>query len=111
MGTLNFDKHKAYPKNDQVDPYWTKNGQNAPSCSGTHFTSPLGSGPAQAMKMREIKTFAARHTYSPYAPHLQFISDTIGALGWVVGGDRPNHFIRESYDGGKHHVKHIPGEM
>ena len=63
------------------------------------------------MKMREIKTFAARHTYSPYAPHLQFISDTIGALGWVVAGDRPNHFIRESYDGGKHHVKHIPGEM
>merc|ERR1712156_613311 len=70
--------------------------------SGIHFTSPLGSGPAQAMKMREIKTFAARHTYSPYAPHLQFISDTIGALGLVVAGDRPNHFIRESYDGGKH---------
>ena len=79
--------------------------------SGTHFTSPLGSGPAQAMKMREIKYFPARHSYSPYAPHLQFVSDTIGALGWVVSGDRPNHFIRESYDGGKHHVKHIPGEM
>ena len=79
--------------------------------SGTHFTNPLGSGPAQALKMREIKTFAARHTYSPHAPHLQFISDTIGALGWVVAGDRPNHFIRESYDGGKHHVKHIPGEI
>ena len=61
--------------------------------------------------MREIKIFAARHTYSPHAPHLQFVGDTIGALGWVVAGDRPIHFIRESYDGGKHHVKHIPGEM
>ena len=69
------------------------------------------SGPAQAAKMREIKIFAARHTYSPHAPHLQFVGDTIGALGWVVAGDKPIHFIRESYDGGKHHVKHIPGEM
>ena len=69
------------------------------------------SGPAQAAKMREIKVFAARHTYSPHAPHLQFVGDTIGALGWVVAGDKPIHFIRESYDGGKHHVKHIPGEM
>ena len=60
--------------------------------------------------MREIKIFAARHTYSPHAPHLQFVGDTIGALGWVVAGDRPIHFIRESYDGGKHHVKHIPGD-
>ena len=77
--------------------------------SGRHFTTPMGSGPAQAAKMREIKTFAARHTYSPHAPHLQFIGDTIGALGWVVSGDRPSRFIRESYDGGKHHVKHIPG--
>jgi hypothetical protein len=70
---------------------------------------PVGSGPAQAAKMREIKTFAARHAYSPYAPHLHFVADTIGALGWVVAGDRPSHFIRESYDGGKHHVKHVPG--
>lgn len=77
--------------------------------SGRHFTNPLGSGPAQAAKMREIKIFAARHTYSPHAPHLQFVGDTIGALGWVVAGDKPIHFIRESYDGGKHHVKHIPG--
>ena len=74
-----------------------------------HLTNPMGSGPAQASKMREIKAFAARHTYSPHAPHLHFIGDTIGALGWVVAGDRPSHFIRESYDLGKHHVKHIPG--
>ena len=78
--------------------------------SNRHLATPTGSGPAQAAKMREIKAFAARHTYSPHAPHLQFIGDTIGSLGWVVAGDRPSHFIRESYDGGKHHVKHIPGE-
>ena len=35
--------------------------------------------------------------------------DLLGSLGWIVAGDRPSHFIRESYDGGKHHVKHVPG--
>ena len=80
--------------------------------------------------MREIKNFASRHTYryhfaifflfckksavclffSPHAPHLHFIADTIGALGWGVAGDRPSHFVRESYDAGKHHVKNIPGQ-
>ena len=81
-----------------------------PEGAGRHLTSAVGSGPAQAAKMREIKAFAARHTYSPHSPHLQFIGDTIGGLGWVVSGDRPSHFIRESYDSGKHHVKHIPGK-
>ena len=47
---------------------------------------------------------------SSNAPHIHFVADTIGALGWIVSGDRPSHFIRESYDGGKHHVKNIPGE-
>ena len=47
---------------------------------------------------------------SSHAPHIHFVADTIGALGWIVSGDRPSHFIRESYDSGKHHVKHIPGE-
>ena len=77
--------------------------------NGRHLATPLGSGPAQAAKMREIKAFAARHSYSPQAPHLAFIGDTIGALGWVVAGDKPSRFIREAYDAGKHHVKHIPG--
>lgn len=81
------------------------------SIEGGHLSVPLGSGPAQAAKMREIKAFAARHTYSPHAPHLHFIGDSVGALGWVVAGDRPSHFIRESYDAGKHHVKNIPGKL
>ena len=76
-----------------------------------HLCTPLGSGPAQASKMREVKNFATRHAYSPNAAHLYFVSDTIGALGWVVAGDRPSHFVRESYDSGKHHVKNIPGMM
>ena len=28
-----------------------------------HLVSPIGSGPAQASKMREVKTFATRHVY------------------------------------------------
>ena len=28
-----------------------------------HLVSPIGSGPAQASKMREVKTFAMRHVY------------------------------------------------
>ena len=83
-------------------------GENS-DCGIRYLASPVGSGPAQAAKMREIKTFASRHAYSPHAPHLHFVADTIGSVGWIVAGDRPSHFIRESYDGGKHHVKHIPG--
>ena len=33
LGTLSFEKHWANPKTDSVDPYRTKNEQNAPSCS------------------------------------------------------------------------------
>ena len=87
----------------------TSTGHDISDRDHRHLTNPLGSGPAQAGKMREIKGFASRHSYSPNAAHLYFISDTIGTLGWVVSGDRPSHFVRESYDGGKHHVKNIPG--
>ena len=83
-------------------------GENS-ECGIRYLASPVGSGPAQAAKMREIKAFASRHAYSPHAPHLHFVADTIGSVGWIVAGDRPSHFIRESYDGGKHHVKHVPG--
>lgn len=71
--------------------------------------SAAGSGPVQAAKMRDIKSFASRHSYSPNAAHLYFVADTIGALGWVVAGDRPSTFIRDAYAGGKHHVKNVPG--
>ena len=33
MGTLSFEKCWATSKTDVVDPHWTKNGQNSPSCS------------------------------------------------------------------------------
>ena len=31
--------------------------------SSRHLVSPIGSGPAQASKMREVKTFSTRHVY------------------------------------------------
>ena len=34
FGTLKFEDYWVNPKTDSVDPLWTKNGQNAPSCSG-----------------------------------------------------------------------------
>ena len=87
----------------------TSTGHDVNDRDHRHLTSPMGSGPAQASKMREIKAFASRHAYSPNAAHLYFISDTVGTLGWVVAGDRPSYFVREAYDSGKHHVKNIPG--
>ena len=55
---------------------------DASDLSNRHLASPIGSGPAQAAKMREIKTFATRHAYSPHAPHLHFVADTIGQY-WI----------------------------
>ncbi len=37
----------------------------------------------------------------------RFIADTIGAVGWIVVGKRPNVFIRESYENGKKVVREI----
>ena len=34
LETMSFEKNWANPKNDLVDPHRTKNGQNAPSCTG-----------------------------------------------------------------------------
>ncbi len=73
---------------------WREGAGSSSADKKTADINPLGSGPAQAAKMRDIKNFAGRHAYSPYAPHLHFVADTIGALGWVVAGDRPSHFIR-----------------
>ena len=56
---------------------------DASDLSNRHLASPIGSGPAQAAKMREIKTFATRHAYSPHAPHLHFVADTIGQY-WIL---------------------------
>lgn len=69
--------------------------------------SAVGTGPVQAFKIKDIKAFARRHDYSRNRPHLGFISDTIGCLGWVVVGSNPCVFIRESYENGKSHVKKI----
>ena len=41
LETLSFEKNRANPKNDLVDPHRTKNGQNAPSCSVQQNVSPI----------------------------------------------------------------------
>lgn len=70
--------------------------------------SASGSGPVQAFKIKEVKSFARRHSStSRLGPHLQFIAETVGCLGWVVAGNRPCVFIRENYDNGKRHVREI----
>lgn len=69
--------------------------------------SVIGTGPIQAGKMKEAREFARKNEDSPFSPHLHFISETVGAMGWVVMGNKPCVFIRESYDNGKHHVRAI----
>ena len=43
----------------------------------------------------------------PHSAHLRFIAETVGAVGWIVMGNRPSQFIRESYDDGKKYVRDI----
>ena len=37
----------------------------------------------------------------------QYIADTVGCMGWVVMGNKPCVFIRDSYEKGKRHVRDI----
>ena len=50
---------------------------------------------------------AASNPDSPHSAFLAFVAETVGAAGWIVVERRPAVFIRESYDGGKRHVREI----
>ena len=69
-------------------------------------TPSAGTGPKQAVKIEDIRKLADKYT-GPQKPHLKFIADTVGAVGWVVMGNRPSQFIRDSYEKGKRHVRDI----
>ncbi len=41
---------------------------------------------------------------SRHLTHLKYIAETVGILGWIVSGSKPNDFIREIYNQGKQHA-------
>lgn len=74
------------------------------SCRG-RAPSAVGTGPDQANKMKGIKALA--NDRSAHPAHLHYIADTVGCMGWVVMGNKPCVFIRDSYEKGKRHVRDI----
>ena len=71
-------------------------------------TPSAGTGPTQADRIRQVRQCAAEYgEHGSLTPHLKFISDTIGGMGWIVAGNKPSMFIRESYEGGKKYVREI----
>ena len=69
----------------------------SPTRSGRHYTNPMGSGPAQAGKMREIKTFAARHAYRLLiCPHFPYESVTRPTCVYSIQGRLKTFYLAET---------------